>query len=289
MTAPTVSIIIPTYNDNERLARCLAALEAQDYPGPFEIIVVDNGSMELPVLSGRARLLEEARPGSYNARNRGLAEATGEVLAFTDSDCRPHPGWLSAGVRAVTAAPDVGLVGGAVRIMPMSGAEATLSELYEMAVAFPQESYVKRGRFAATANMITRRDVMDKIGPFSSRLRSGGDADWGQRTAGAGYRLVYADDAVVDHPARSDHREVSIKMRRTVGGERDRRPEWTHALRFSARQMLPPRSRLRAALSLPGVPLSRRLQVAGYCLYINWIQAIYRLELQLSGGESSRI
>src|SRR5262245_46024865 len=100
---PFVSVIIPVYNNPDGLRRCLHALEAQTYPkSRYEIIVVDNGSDTPPADMVRAfdrvTLLEEAVPSSYAARNRGLAQARGEVIAFTDSDCIPAPDWLAHGV-----------------------------------------------------------------------------------------------------------------------------------------------------------------------------------------------
>ncbi|WP_126174623.1 glycosyltransferase family 2 protein [Altericroceibacterium xinjiangense] len=287
MSLPFVSVIIPTFNDSERLASCLEALEEQSYTGDYEILVVDNGSTTLPVVTGRARLLQEAQPGSYNARNRALAEASGTVLAFTDSDCIPHRDWLAAGVKAVTASDDIGLVGGSVQIKPMSGGAPNVAELYEMATAFPQETYIREGLYAATANMFTKRSVMDRVGSFNGQLRSGGDTEWGQRTAAAGYRLVYAPDAVVDHPARS-HDEILRKLRRTVGGARDRWPGWAETMRFAARHLLPPRSRIRRATKLKGVNARRRALVVAYCCYLNWYCATQRLSLQFTGTASSR-
>jgi GT2 family glycosyltransferase len=286
--SPSVSIIIPVFNDPERLALCLRSLEAQDYAGPFEILVVDNGSTVLPTVTGRARLLTESTPGSYAARNRALTEATGKILAFTDSDCVPAPCWLREGVAALRSGPNIGLAGGRVRIVPMSTGTPNLAELFESAVAFPQDRYIRDGRYAATANMFTTRAVMDHVGPFNSRLRSGGDADWGQRVAAAGYDLVYAPDAVMDHPARASQDEIFTKLRRTVGGERDRRPGWAQALRFAARHAVPPRTRMLSALHLADTSLPRRVQVAAYCVAINWSYAGYRLWLQTSRGSSAR-
>ncbi len=287
--SPPVSVIIPHFNDADRLARCLGAIEAQDYPGRIEILVVDNGSATTPSVSGRARLLHEERPGSYAARNRGLAEATGQVLAFTDSDCLPHPDWLSGGIRALLADPENGLIGGKVRIMAMSGDRANLAELFETAAAFPQDRYIAEGRYAATANMMTTRRVMDAVGPFDARLRSGGDADWGQRVAAAGYRLVYAPRAVIDHPARASHDELLAKLRRTVAGERDRRPHWGQALRFVIRHAVPPRRQVIASLAMPHTGIVRRLQVAAVCIGYNWMAAGYRVLLQLNRSVSSRV
>src|SRR5215216_464513 len=120
--APFVSVIVPVFNDAVRLRTCLEALVEQTFPRHrFEIIVVDNGSdqpldglvAELP----RARLTVEPRPGSYAARNRGIALSRGDILAFTDSDCLPAPAWLECGVRSLTEDENCGLVGGHIEVV----------------------------------------------------------------------------------------------------------------------------------------------------------------------------
>src|SRR5689334_6517067 len=112
---PFVSVIVPVYNDQQRIVTCVEALLAQDYPREcYEVLVVDNGSTDgtlaalkaLPITS----LVENTKRGSYAARNKALQQAKGEVIAFTDSDCTPVPGWLAAGVAAIEAGAD--LVGG---------------------------------------------------------------------------------------------------------------------------------------------------------------------------------
>lgn len=99
---PRVSVIIPTYNDSERCVRCLRALAEQEFPrSEFEILVVDNGSdpqLRLPSNLPedlQVTLVVELSPGSYAARNRGIREARGDILASTDSDCLPSRTWLS--------------------------------------------------------------------------------------------------------------------------------------------------------------------------------------------------
>ncbi|WP_406672106.1 glycosyltransferase, partial [Natronospira sp.] len=87
-----VAVIVPVYDDARRLAGCLRALEEQTYPADrYQVLVVDNGSGE--DIAGvcrafpRVRCVSEPRPGSYAARNKGIACTEGEFLAFTDSDC----------------------------------------------------------------------------------------------------------------------------------------------------------------------------------------------------------
>lgn len=285
---PDVSVIIPHYNDSLRLAKTIASLQAQDFPGPIEVLVVDNGSDELPEVSQPALLLQEAAPGSYAARNKALKVARGAIIAFTDSDCLPHPNWISAGVAALSRSPEIGLIGGQVRVVSDEPGEPTIAELFDIAIAFPQEHYIRQGRYAATANVFTRTTIIEAVGQFDANLRSGGDAEWGQRVADAGYTLAYEPEAIVDHPARKSHAEIMKKIRRTTGGERDRRPSLKSALIFAAKMLIPPRKGMKSAMKLPGVGLWRRLQVAAYCVYVNWYHSWYRMKLQLSGSRSQR-
>src|SRR5688572_1543548 len=131
-----VSVIIPVYNDRARLQTCLDALHRQTYPAErYEVIVVDNGSREplddLMQTYPRARLEHEAQPGSYAARNRGIACARGEILVFTDADCVPAAQWLDCGVRALSASPNCGYVGGRVEPFLHDPDAPTATELYE--------------------------------------------------------------------------------------------------------------------------------------------------------------
>lgn len=223
MAELTVSVIIPVYNDSDGLARCLEALSRQTLPADdFEVLVVDNGSERdlRPCLAAapRAVLLQARKLGSYAARNEGLRRAKGAILAFTDADCRPRPDWLERARARILADPDVGLIGGRIEIHPENREHPRLMELYEMALAMVQEDLVRDRGFAATANMITTRRTIDLVGPFDETLQSGGDAEWGQRVGRAGLRVEYADDVIIDHPARSSIAAVFRKLRRVATG-----------------------------------------------------------------------
>jgi glycosyltransferase involved in cell wall biosynthesis len=224
---PFISVIIPVYNDTERLRTCLAALAEQTLAADrFEVIVVDNGSSEPPRSAVESfafgRFAEEAKPGSYAARNRGLELARGEVLAFTDSDCIPDRNWLDAAVGALEANPACGFVGGRVDVRPAAPANPTSVELYDVVFGLRQELNINRYHHAATANMITRRQMMERCGRFDEAVMSGGDLEWGQRVTAAGFPGVYCDAACVGHPARRQLSQLVRQARRHAGGRFDR-------------------------------------------------------------------
>ena len=101
--APTASVVIPSRDRPESLARTLEALRQQETARPWELIVVDDGSS--PPLAGEllkglpdARLVRRDGVGPARARNAGIAEARGRYVLFTDDDTEPLPGWLDAAV-----------------------------------------------------------------------------------------------------------------------------------------------------------------------------------------------
>jgi glycosyltransferase involved in cell wall biosynthesis len=243
MTAqPFVSVIIPVYNDAERLRLCLRALARQTYPrGRYEVVVVDNGSDESiePAVAefDRASLCREEQPGSYAARNRGLSVARGEVIAFTDADCLPAPEWIERGVGRLLGAPGCGLVAGRVEVFPNDPRRATAVELYEMVTYLQQRKHVEVERFGATANLFTRRAVFERVGTFKGEMLSGGDVEWGGRVAAAGYGMLYAEDAVVAHPARRTFKQLYRRVARIVGGDNTLEKIGTRSLLAS---LLPP-------------------------------------------------
>src|SRR5690349_6129316 len=109
MNRPFASIVIPSRNRPQAVRDCVTACLQLDYPADrFEVIVVDDGS-EPPVCTwsgdARVRVIRQTAAGPAAARNCGMASARGELMAFTDDDCRPRPDWLSKLADAWTASP----------------------------------------------------------------------------------------------------------------------------------------------------------------------------------------
>lgn len=291
MNAPFVSVIIPAFNDFDGLQRCLQALEQQTYPADgYEIIVVDNNSTDNiePVVAPfpHVRLSFESIRSSYAARNKGISLAKGEVLAFTDADCIPAPDWLSNGVTQLLRVDCCGLVAGRVQTCFQDPAHPTAVELYDSIYAFPQKAYVEHYKFGVTANLFTFKQRFEQVGLFDQSLKSGGDYDWGWRVHSAGYPLVYADNATVQHPGRRSLKELSKKVTRVIQGHYE----------LKKRHIYPPIKFVTGALadllipfrSIPSILLNRRLmgskqklQVIGVTILIRYVKGWERLRLQI--------
>lgn len=221
-TTLRISVVIPHLNQPEMLARCLASLKAGRRQ-PDEVLVVDNGSTRLPealCAAQGARLLAEVTPGPGPARNRGIAQATGDVLAFIDADCLADPDWLAQAEQAL-ADPAAQILGGDVRIAYVDPAHLTALEAYESIFAYRMDRYIAKMGFTGTGNLVVRREVMDRVGPFAG-ITVAEDMDWGQRATGMGLTIRYVPQMKVYHPARARFVELKAKWDRQIAHAFDR-------------------------------------------------------------------
>ena len=201
---PLFSVVIPTHARPHQLADCLNALARQQFPrGAFEVIVVDDGDL-LPSQGPAPRDLDvkvvrQPHAGPAAARNRGVAHACGQYLAFVDDDCVPDPGWLAALERCLRRHPGA-LVGGRVINALNDNPWSTASQLL---IDFLYDSYTDGGapRFFCTNNLALARDAFQNLGGFdrSFRLAAGEDRDFCARWTIAGGVRIYTEEAIVYH------------------------------------------------------------------------------------------
>ena len=207
------SVVVPTFNRPVLLDRCLHALVSQEIaPWSFEIVVADDAASEATCHQverwmGLARehgtfvsyVPTGGRRGPAAARNAGWRAARGEIIAFTDDDCIPQPGWVAAGLSTFTGA--VVAVDGRV-VMPLP-AEPTDYE--------KNAAGLERAEFV-TANCFYRRDILETVGGFDERFRAAWreDSDLFFRVLDLGQPVGHASDAVVIHPIRPGRWGVSI-------------------------------------------------------------------------------
>lgn len=211
----TISIVIPHYNDESRLRRCLKELEHQIATNaPIEVVVVDNNSPkvdleQLAVDFPWAKFVTEIEQGAAAARNRGIIETTGTALLFIDADCVPSSDWLTAASRF----PDgYDIIGGRIDVFDETDPPRSGSEAFETVFAFNNRRYIEQENFTVTANLLARRSVFDDVGVFKPRVSE--DKEWCQRAVRAGFRIEYADAMSVRHPSRSDWPALKKKWQR---------------------------------------------------------------------------
>jgi len=239
---PKISVIIPLYQHWELTEILFSALEKQTLPKMcWECFIVDNGSDAVPAqesLPDFVKLLECPQPGSYAARNKALQDATGELLVFTDADCRPNADWLETLWKTYQSLSSPTLIAGGVTVQRSDKLKPNRIVVYDMAMGLPQAKYASRG-YAVTANLSIPRAVFDKVGEFDGKRFSGGDAEFCQRAGQAGIPLVYIPSANVDHPARNSWEELTVKLRRVKGGQVRSGPA-KRRLKYIIKTFIPP-------------------------------------------------
>lgn len=296
MNDPEVSVIVPVFRHWNDLEICLNCLECQDFPSErFEVIVINNDPNTPPPETLNPTwytLLDESNPGSYAARNTGLDVAKGAILAFTDADCQPESGWLTAIAQHFEDRPDSRRVGGAIRVLDDPQAEP-LAQLHDNHFALRQEGYVSHG-WAATANMAARKDVFDQIGDFDADQKSGGDSLWGRRAKAAGIPITYLGSAVVGHPPRRTVSDILSKHRRLAGGKLDKRKRkrslFALRLDFVIRTpfRLLPRISVFRRVAASGLKGAQRRQMLILLHRIKWAEWAERGRLLFSSSGSQR-
>jgi GT2 family glycosyltransferase len=201
---PRVSVIVPTRDRHGPLSRCLAALARLDYPaGRYEIVVVDDGS-EPPIdpaafrTGTSTRWLRQANEGPASARNAGLAAATGGIVAFTDDDCEPDPGWLGALVDAIERTPEA-LVGGTTVNALESSACASASQAIVDGARGWMRATGSEFRFHPANNLAARAAALRSLRGFDPAFRTAEDRELADRWIRSGRPLVDVDDAIVRH------------------------------------------------------------------------------------------
>jgi glycosyltransferase involved in cell wall biosynthesis len=199
--APDASVVVATRNRSARLQDMLAALEAQTFGRDrFEVVVVDDGSTDdTPAVLERAargplqlRSLRAGGRGPATARNLGWRAARAQLIAFTDDDCVPSPGWLAALVAHAGRGADV-IVQGATLPRPD---EIDALDVFAKTVRVegPTPHF-------ETCNVAYPRRVLERVGGFDEGYGApaGEDSDLGWRAIRAGAAGVFASEALVHH------------------------------------------------------------------------------------------
>jgi len=192
------------FNAASTIGRCAEALHAQRFPPEsVELIFVDDGStdgcLESLALTRGTRLIRSDNHGAYAARNRGVAAASGDIIAFIDPDCIADPGWLAGIARAFDdAACEVAL--GVRRPCPDRGMNRMLGDYEATKDRWVIESGQPLKYYGYTNTMAVRRSAWERFGPFDERPR-GADTIFVRRAvdaAGCG-SVRFVPEMLVSH------------------------------------------------------------------------------------------
>ena len=249
-----VSVVIPVYNDPIGLQDTLESLVEQNFPrDQYEIIVADNGSTKktLDVAKNYVNkypqlvkfVIEDKIQSSYAARNKGISVAKGELISFIDADMTIRENWL---IKIISIFQDVDpdYLGCKVRVYAKN---KSLASLYNVCNGFNVKSRMSNLHYAPTCCLTVKKKVLNKEGYFDSRLKSGGDTEFGERVWNTGsYKFHYAENIIMYHPARE---KLSKLIRKTIRIGRDGRgmvsclyPErysWINNVYLNYRRYLP--------------------------------------------------
>lgn len=216
MSQPLVSIIIPTYNDNTTIERCITSMIRQSWER-VEVLVADDGStdgtwetlqkLQLEYSNVRAFRLPQRR-GAAAARNQCFREAQGDILALIDGDMWAPPEWLPTLIAPLLS--DEADVTGGPDLVPPS------APLVSRCIGYSMDSLLtnaglRRGDsklvtyLPGTGNMAIKRDFLELSGGFDEQFHdTGEDKEWLHRVREAGARCLYLPQALAWHERKPD-------------------------------------------------------------------------------------
>lgn len=216
-----VSIIIPIFNAERFLPDLFKSMDNCEYLDEDEILLVDNGSkdntkelcLQQVKKSSRYKYLYfDEKADSYAARNYGVRNSTGEILVFTDSDCKPTAEWLStirSNIKSGT------FIAGNILLEIVDN---SVWECFDSITHLSQTKNNLAEGHVATANMaVLRDDFLNRVGFFEERF-AGGDFEWSKRAVTRGMNLLFLENALVYHPSRKTYEEILTREKRSAYG-----------------------------------------------------------------------
>ena len=266
---PGISVVVCTRDRPDQLRQCLPRLADLAYDH-YEVVIVDNAPTDSSTLAAfdalvggdpRFRYVAAPEPGLSRARNRGLAEARHELVAFTDDDTLVDPGWLCGLVDGFARDPHVACVTGMIAPAELTSAAqqyfdrhagwpaAVVPRLFDLGEnADPAPSYpFSAGVFGAGANFAVDRSFVSDIGGFDPLLGAGTPTGGGEdldifvRVLFGGRRIAYEPSALVWHVHRANEQDLARQLR-----------SWgTGLAAYVTKQLIEPRTRAEVLRRVP--------------------------------------
>lgn len=238
--APFVSVVVSTRDRADRLARCLRALLAQQYPD-YEVIVVDNAPstsatadlmQQTYANEAKVRYVREDRAGLSWGRNRGILEARSQIVVFTDDDVVVDAHWLSGLIKGFEVAENVACVTSLLLPLEMeTPAQMLLEEFGGFNKGYRRRIFDRKhggediplypftaGRFGTGGGMAFTTTFLKEAGNFDPALGNGSPAGAGEDLVAffyvimRGYRLVYEPSSLVYHEHHRDYAKLRKQL-----------------------------------------------------------------------------
>jgi len=242
--SPRISVIVTCFNAAETIAECIRSVTSQKYPN-IEVILVDAGSTDgttsqaLKVAGNRANfrlIVDESAATPARGRNKGAGAASGDFLAFTDSDCIAEPDWLSALVDPENWKEDVCAVGGKTVFTDIPRERGMLNALHGAlgtrlgsagSIEFFEGNHPASAKSLPSCNAMYSSKVFKLSGGFDESLRYCEDSCLNARIRRGGFKLAYTPKAVIRHQHRNSTGQFvrwmfDYGMGRAVAMKRDR-------------------------------------------------------------------
>lgn len=209
MKEPFISVVVPAYNSEKTIKKCIDSLLSIEYPN-YEIIIVDDGSIDrtreiLSKYIDRIKIIESQHFGPSKCRNIAAKQAKGELVAFTDSDCIVEKNWLKELVEGFINNKIVGV--GGIQLSPEDETNfgKNVQAFFELTgflggyIKFSSSEKLKEVPHNPSCNAIYRKSAFLNIGGFDENLWPCEDVDLDYRLNKAGFIFMYNPKAIVYH------------------------------------------------------------------------------------------
>ncbi|WP_138441572.1 glycosyltransferase [Marinobacter alexandrii] len=194
---PYVSVLIPAYNEEINIGKCIESIQSQTYPRDrFEVIVMDNGSVDDTrniVKNVGVRVVNADGLLIGGVRNAGVDASIGDYLAFIDADCVANTDWLESGVGLLTASEEVGAVGGQCSV-PKN------ATWVQRAWGFKKNDLgIRRVNILSTGSFFIERSMFFRVGGFNEQILAGEDTEISRKIIESGKKLLLSSAVGVMH------------------------------------------------------------------------------------------
>jgi glycosyltransferase involved in cell wall biosynthesis len=181
-TRPLITVVIPAYNEEKLLPKCLEALKNQAFQKPYEVVLVDNFSSDKTANIGKnfgCRVVKETKKGQIFAKQRGCMEARGEIIAVLDADCIPATNWLSVIYEKLKKEINAGAITNLYAFDKNTPLWHKIHDIFLMRPVFKIEHVLLHSGRVIGGNVAFRKENFLKVGGYNIKSNSIAESELG--------------------------------------------------------------------------------------------------------------